>query len=359
MQVEERINLNHSIWVAELKHLTFLCLVDSLGYVSSKFLIFRLFCLLLENLSYRHAMLNLSYFCFYRRVKQLWQQKKSRQVLGPQELIPLTRTWRQSRAVRQARWAVLSLWAHPWEAKHGGLKKPLTDLHWGLSRMFSLNAIHIYLFNQFLNHRIDFLPQNQVDLPQFSFIDSVSSLAFSKDVSISAYSFLAAQYLSMSWHFSSIWAASVSASCFSCLTYSRLPTDWTSLNVNKRPTNKLMTGRYTTVSHRRLWKVNCELWPLGSSNITTSLSFPRIRPKPSSTEDGSPSMALTHHGCPVTMAPPATANPTFHLEPNQQPASWNGQYLGEVGVTGRFVNKMWFCYFLMVIFFTSFLQCLY
>ena len=156
MQVEGRINLNHSIWVAELKHLTFLCLVDSLGYVSSKFLIFRLFSLLLENLSYRHAMLNLSYFCFYRRVKQLWQQKKSRQVLGPQELMPLTRTWRQSRAVRQARWAVLSLWAHPWEAKHGGLKKPLTDLHWGLSRMFSLNAIRIYCCSPLVENKTMF-----------------------------------------------------------------------------------------------------------------------------------------------------------------------------------------------------------
>lgn len=102
------------------------------------------FSLLLENLSYRHAMLNLSHFCFYRRAKQLWQQKKSRQVLGPQELILLTGMWRQSQAIRQALWAVLSLSPHPWEAKHGGLKKPLTDLHWGLSRMFSLNAVHIY-----------------------------------------------------------------------------------------------------------------------------------------------------------------------------------------------------------------------
>ena len=159
-------------------------------------------------------------------------------------------------------------------------------------------------------------------------------------------------------HFLSICAASVSASCFSCLTYSRLLTDWTSLNVNKRPTNKLMTGRYTTVSHRRLWKVNCELWPFGSSNITTSLSFARNHLKPSSTEDGSLSMAFTHHRYPVTMGPPATANPTFHLEPNQQPASWNGQYLGEVGVTGRFVNKMWFYCFLMVIFLYLFLTVL-
>mgnify|MGYP001273051242 CR=1 FL=1 len=73
-----------------------------------------------------------------------------------------------------------------------------------------------------------------------------------------------------------------------------------------------MTAQHTTVSHWRLWVVNHEPKPLGSSNTSTSLSCPRISPKLSSTEDGSPSMALIQHRTlPVNMDPPETTNPNI------------------------------------------------
>ena len=74
--------------------------------------------------------------------------------------------------------------------------------------------------------------------------------------------------------------------------------------------------RHTIVSRCRLWKVDHELKPLGSSNTSTSHSFPRISSKPSSTEVSSHSMALIQH-----RALPSYHGSTRHNKP--QHSTWN------------------------------------
>lgn len=125
--------------LSRFKHLTSKCLVGSLAYVSPKFLIF---CLCsFDNLSCRHV-LNPFHFCLYRKEKHMWQWKKWRQVLGPQELISLTRMWRKTRAVGQADWAVMSLPAPHCEVTHDGLEKSLLiTLYQDLATVFGLNAV--------------------------------------------------------------------------------------------------------------------------------------------------------------------------------------------------------------------------
>lgn len=72
-----------------------------------------------------------------------------------------------------------------------------------------------------------------------------------------------------------------------------------------------MTGRHTTVSHWKLWKVNCRLMSLRRSSTSTSPSFPGISLKPNCTQaHSSPSTVLI---CSVAVDLPDTTKPRKYL----------------------------------------------
>ncbi|XP_074234750.1 uncharacterized protein LOC123617857 [Camelus bactrianus] len=104
---------------------------------------------------------------------------------------------------------------------------------------------------------------------------------------------------------------------------SRLQEELAILRGPRSLTSKLMTGRSSTVCPFRFCKLTRNLMSLGSSSISNLHSFPKKRPKTSSTEGGSPSITLIH---PQNSAQfpwihqPQQASwypPTFHLESNR------------------------------------------